>query len=515
MLRTGLLVVLAVLVSAGEPPLPKPDIPDPIGLGERLALIDHLRGLGATVPAGATYEELVALYWQRQAAVRPAVADDDALTTDRRRRLRAELKERHGIVAAEDANEDELRASLVQAREGRARAGLEQAVERGDRRDRPRSVDEVQRHAASDLADHTDRLTRLDRELAAQNERAPALEVRRAKLHADHATANAELARLVAIAEAAKRKQDDADKAADKGRDTANRTAAKAAGEAAKSATAAAERQAELVRALASDHDAVVREQQKLTARAQDIDAQKRVAERAIAAIGTAANAAARELASAAGPAALAPTDANALANRLRQAVVLVAVEDRGAGSGFVVSARGHIVTNAHVLGDAPGRVVALWDAGAGRKPARLRVVQVAKADDLALLQIDGDAVGLEPLALREGSDLTTPLIAAGFPLAAGVANALGTAASDIVLSRGTLTALRRHGQVVQWLQHDCAIASGSSGGPVVDAASGAVLGVNTMVLDFKSDERTAGAKVNLAVPTRTVLDRFAAFLAP
>lgn len=62
----ALLAVLAfpAVQAADQPPLP--DIPDPFGLGPRLALIDHLRTeFKDEPPADATYEQLVARYWLR------------------------------------------------------------------------------------------------------------------------------------------------------------------------------------------------------------------------------------------------------------------------------------------------------------------------------------------------------------------------------------------------------------------------------------------------------------------
>lgn len=62
----ALLLVLALPAAraADQPPLP--EIPDPFGLGPRLALIDHLRTeFRDEPPADATYEQLVARYWLR------------------------------------------------------------------------------------------------------------------------------------------------------------------------------------------------------------------------------------------------------------------------------------------------------------------------------------------------------------------------------------------------------------------------------------------------------------------
>jgi S1-C subfamily serine protease len=110
--------------------------------------------------------------------------------------------------------------------------------------------------------------------------------------------------------------------------------------------------------------------------------------------------------------------------------------------------------------------------------------------------------------------DLQRPLIAVGFPLAGSVAETLQTSPSDIVVSRGILGAVRRSGNRVEWLQHDCRVASGNSGGPLIDQQTGAVIGVNTMVLSTDG-VKSHGDGINLAVPIRKVMDRFAAHLNP
>jgi S1-C subfamily serine protease len=168
------------------------------------------------------------------------------------------------------------------------------------------------------------------------------------------------------------------------------------------------------------------------------------------------------------------------------------------------------MVTNAHVVGDGKLPITALWDGSARHAPVRMRVVQVLEADDLALLRADGG--GFQALELREQYDLARPLLAVGFPLAGSFAATLQTSPTDIVISRGALSSVRHKGEVAEWLQHDCKIASGNSGGPLIDQESGAVIGINTMVI---SPEAAGGHgdSMSLAIPVRKVKERFAALL--
>jgi hypothetical protein len=117
------LALLAIAVGLGAAELPMPPVPDPVGLGARLALIDELRAEGAELPEGADLERLKAIYWSRHGGVPGQVqaagsdsVDDAALARDRIRRLRDELSRRH-IQAPADADEDALVALLRAARE--------------------------------------------------------------------------------------------------------------------------------------------------------------------------------------------------------------------------------------------------------------------------------------------------------------------------------------------------------------------------------------------------------------
>jgi len=146
--------------------------------------------------------------------------------------------------------------------------------------------------------------------------------------------------------------------------------------------------------------------------------------------------------------------------------------QPQGAGSGFIISPDGFLLTNAHVVGDATQVSVMLTD---GRKlSAAVRGRDVAT--DLALLRIDQSGMPyatLSPTGLRVGQ----LVVAIGNPLgfqstvSAGVVSALGRSmrAKDGRLIEGIV-------------QSDVALNPGNSGGPLMDS-TGKVVGVNTAII--------------------------------
>jgi S1-C subfamily serine protease len=187
--------------------------------------------------------------------------------------------------------------------------------------------------------------------------------------------------------------------------------------------------------------------------------------------------------------------------------VVLLVVKDRGTGTGFFVTSSGLLVTNAHVVGDGKTEITALWDSGANHAPVVMEVVKLRPLEDLALLRAT-DTSSYLSLEMKEHYELARPLLAAGFPLAGAFARSLRTSPSDIVITRGALSAVRHQGSSVEWLQHDCKIASGNSGGPLIDQEEGSVIGINSRVIEPAS-VGAHGDAMSLAIPIHMVLACF------
>ena len=158
----------------------------------------------------------------------------------------------------------------------------------------------------------------------------------------------------------------------------------------------------------------------------------------------------------------------------------LQAVPQQGAGSGFVLSADGVIVTNNHVVDGATAITVTLAD---GRKLDGRLLGRDPNAD-LAVLKID--ATGLPAVKIGRSDALVVgdSVVAIGNALALdggptvtqGIVSALDRTISAGDQGSGAGAETLRH-----VLQTDAAINPGNSGGPLLDAA-GEVVGINTAV---------------------------------
>jgi len=141
----------------------------------------------------------------------------------------------------------------------------------------------------------------------------------------------------------------------------------------------------------------------------------------------------------------------------------------RGQGSGFIVSADGLILTNAHVVRDAREVTVRLSD----RREFAATVLGSDPVTDVAVLRVN--AKGLPVVRLGDPSRVGVGdrVLAIGAPY--GLEQ---TATQGIVSAKGRSLP---GDSVVPFLQTDAAVNPGNSGGPLVDAL-GRVIGINTAI---------------------------------
>jgi S1-C subfamily serine protease len=162
------------------------------------------------------------------------------------------------------------------------------------------------------------------------------------------------------------------------------------------------------------------------------------------------------------------------------------------AGSAVVLSSEGHLVTNAHVVGDASRGEVAFSDGTV----ATFEVVGRDPLSDLAIVRADRAVPAPPEYGDADRLKVGSLVVAVGNPLGlagsvtAGVVSALGRS----MPARGRTTARL----IEDVIQTDAALNPGNSGGALADA-SGRVVGINTAV---------AGIGLGLAVPVNATTNR-------
>jgi S1-C subfamily serine protease len=175
--------------------------------------------------------------------------------------------------------------------------------------------------------------------------------------------------------------------------------------------------------------------------------------------------------------------------------------ESGGAGTGFVISADGVIVTNNHVVEDSGGRIEVQFTDGTklaakilGRSPdVDLAVLKVdaknlptAKLGDSNALQVGDDVVAIgNALALEGGLSVTQGIISA----------------KDRTVPTETGATL------YNVLQTDAAINPGNSGGPLVNS-KGEVVGINTAIAN-PSEAQNVGFAISIS-SAKDIIDQLA-----
>ncbi|MBM4436444.1 MAG: trypsin-like peptidase domain-containing protein, partial [Actinobacteria bacterium] len=140
-----------------------------------------------------------------------------------------------------------------------------------------------------------------------------------------------------------------------------------------------------------------------------------------------------------------------------------------GAGTGFIISPDGWVLTNNHVVTGAA--TLQIYVPGRGR-PLNARVVATSECSDMALAKLTG--TGFPFLTFHDQPPpVGTPIYVAGYPLGEP-RHALVSG----VLAKADAPGESYWASVDHVLQHDAAAMPGYSGGPVV-TADGRVLGVH------------------------------------
>ena len=141
--------------------------------------------------------------------------------------------------------------------------------------------------------------------------------------------------------------------------------------------------------------------------------------------------------------------------------------QPRGVGSGFILTADGVIMTNAHVVDGAEQVIVTLTD----KREFVARIIGADRRTDVAVVKIE--ASGLPPVKLGDPNRLKVGewVMAIGSPF--GLEN---TVTAGIVSAKG-----RDTGDYLPFIQTDVAINPGNSGGPLINMR-GEVVGINSQI---------------------------------
>ncbi len=139
----------------------------------------------------------------------------------------------------------------------------------------------------------------------------------------------------------------------------------------------------------------------------------------------------------------------------------------RGVGSGFILSADGFIMTNAHVVEGADEVIVTLTD----KRELKAKIIGADKRTDVAVIKIE--ATGLPAVKIGDVNRLRVGewVMAIGSPF--GLEN---TVTAGIVSAKG-----RDTGDYLPFIQTDVAINPGNSGGPLLNMR-GEVVGINSQI---------------------------------
>ena len=160
------------------------------------------------------------------------------------------------------------------------------------------------------------------------------------------------------------------------------------------------------------------------------------------------------------------------------------------AGSGVIISDKGEIITNWHVVDKAIEIRCLLFDGSS----YRARIVGVDKDTDLALLELDAPAGSTFPAApLADSSRLEE----GQFVMAMGAPWGLSRSVSMGILSCVDRFLPGQGGGYNLWLQTDASINPGNSGGPLIDT-EGRVVGINSL-------GSLLGGDLAFAIPANTV----------
>ena len=141
--------------------------------------------------------------------------------------------------------------------------------------------------------------------------------------------------------------------------------------------------------------------------------------------------------------------------------------QQRGVGSGFILSADGFVMTNAHVVEGADEVLVTLTD----KREFKARIVGTDRRTDIAVVKLEASGLPFVKIGDSDKLKVGEWVVAIGSPF--GLDN---TVTAGIVSAKG-----RDTGDYLPFIQTDVAINPGNSGGPLLNL-KGEVVGINSQI---------------------------------
>jgi S1-C subfamily serine protease len=171
-------------------------------------------------------------------------------------------------------------------------------------------------------------------------------------------------------------------------------------------------------------------------------------------------------------------------------------------GSGFVISPKGYVLTNSHVITNAGegthvNAAAHLYVEFSDGDRAEARIVGWDLYDDVGLIKLSSTEHKLTPVPLGESASVQVgePVAAIGSPL--GNENSLAVGVVSAIHRSIDAITVQQY-KVVDAIQTDAPITHGNSGGPLLDAR-GRVVGINAQIRSQNGNGNDSG--VGFAIP--------------
>ena len=167
----------------------------------------------------------------------------------------------------------------------------------------------------------------------------------------------------------------------------------------------------------------------------------------------------------------------------------------QGVGSGIVIDARGHVLTNNHVIDGTDRLRVTFGDS----KQVNAKVVGKDEETDLAVVRTELDTNSNDEITLQPANFGNSEELKVG-QIVMALGNPFGLTGGPTVTA-GIISSLNRNVQfdngILELVQTDAAINPGNSGGPLINT-NGEVVAINTAKIPY-------GQGIGFAVPINTV----------